>query len=102
MTSRRIHCVGRVSRETQAARRCAPDYHSSDQSPSAVISGAGITQHGELRSRCALIVRPLCLAILLMGKVSAHVSRETLAWRIRGEIGADGQGDVSRETQRVA
>ena len=78
MTSRRIHCVGRVSRETQAARRCAPDYHSSDQSPSAVISGAGITQHGELRNRCALIVRPLSLAILLMGKVSAHVSREHL------------------------
>ena len=45
---------------------------------------------------------PLSFAILLMGKVSAHVSRETLAWRIRGEIGADGQGDVSRETQRVA
>lgn len=84
------------------ARHRASNGRREDQSPSAVISGAGITQHGELRSRCALIVRPLSLAILLMGKVSAHVSRETLAWRIRGEIGADGQGDVSRETQRVA
>lgn len=47
-------------------------------------------------------VGPLVLSTLPMVKVSAHVSRETLAWRIRGEIGADGQGDVSRETQRVA